>query len=127
MFFFSRYGYHRDLHVLAHSFPTRRSSDLGLQTNGLIVAQRHIHMSSEDARRHHVADHDRVDVEIDSDHRTTVFRDVVVRVDPQFKLEMHIDTDEANAAAIAHGGNGELMLTTCHATLSACKPSHTCS
>src|SRR3546814_15953841 len=61
--------------------------------------------------RHHVADHDRVDVEIDSDHRTTVFRDVVVRVDPQFKLEMHIDTDEANAAAIAHGGNGELMLT----------------
>src|SRR3546814_9812803 len=29
VFFFSLYGYHRDLHVLTHSFPTRRSSDLG--------------------------------------------------------------------------------------------------
>lgn len=97
-----------------------------LQTGGLMVAQRHIHMSPEDAQRHAVADHDLVEVEIDSDQRTTVFRDVVIRVDPQFKLEMHIDTDEANAAAIAHGGGGELMPTSCHATLTTCKAARAC-
>lgn len=97
-----------------------------LQTSGLIIAQRHIHMPPEDARRLAFADHDLVEVEIDSDHRTTVFRDVVVRIDPQFILEMHIDTDEANAAAISHGGDGELMRTSCHATLTACKSTRTC-
>lgn len=93
-----------------------------LRTNGLIVAQRHIHMKTEDAKRYGLADRDLVEVEIDSPHRTIVFRDVAVRIDPQFKLEMHIDTDEANAAAISHGGDGELMLTSCHARLTACKP-----
>ncbi|ABM39799.1 acetate/propionate family kinase [Polaromonas naphthalenivorans] len=93
-----------------------------LQTNGLIVAQRHIHMQPEDAKRFGLADRDLVDVAIDSPPRTTVFRDVAVRIDPQFKLEMHIDTDEANAAAISHGGDGDLMLTLCHARLTACKP-----
>jgi acetate kinase len=93
-----------------------------LQTNGLIVAQRHLHMHVEDARRYGLADRDLVEVEIDSPHRTIVFRDVAVRIDPKFKLEMHIDTDEANAASIVHGGDGELMLTSCHATLTACKP-----
>ncbi|MDO8777206.1 MAG: acetate/propionate family kinase [Burkholderiaceae bacterium] len=96
-----------------------------LQTSGLIIAQRHIHMPPEDALRHAFADHDLVEVEIDSDHRTTVFRDVVVRIDPQFILEMHIDTDEANAAAVSHGGDGELMATSCHATLTACEPKRT--
>lgn len=97
-----------------------------LPTGGLIIAQRHIHMPPEDALRLAFADHDLVEVEIDSDHRTTVFRDVAVRIDPQFKLEMHIDTDEANAAAISHDGDGELMRTSCHATLTACKPTRTC-
>jgi len=97
-----------------------------LQTSGLIIAQRHIHMPPEDARRLAFADHDLVEVEIDSAHRTTVFRDVVVRIDPQFILEMHIDTDEANAAAISHGGDGELMAASCHATLTACKSTRAC-
>lgn len=96
-----------------------------LQTSGLIIAQRHIHMTSEDALRLAFADRDLVEVEIDSDHRTTVFRDVVVRIDPQFILEMHIDTDEANSAAISHGGDGELMTTSCHATLTTCKSTRT--
>ena len=93
-----------------------------LQTSGLIVAQRHIHMQAEDALHHGLADRDLVEVEIDSPHRTIVFRDVAVRIDPQFRLEMHIDTDEANAAAISHGGDGELLATSCQAMLTACKP-----
>ncbi len=98
-----------------------------LQTNGLIVAQRHIHMHTEDARRYGLADRDLVEVEIISPRRTTVFRDVAVRIDPLFEMEMHIDTDEANAAAISHGGDGELVLTSCHATFTACKPGHNIS
>jgi len=93
-----------------------------LQTNGLIIAKRHIHMPPQDAQRHALSDHDLVEVEVESPQRTTVFRDVEVRIDSQFKLEMHIDTDEANAADISHGGDGELIATVCHATLTACKP-----
>ena len=89
---------------------------------GLIVAQRHIHMQDDDALRYRLADRDVVEVEIDSPQRTIVFRDVVVRIDPHFKLEMHIDTDEANAASIPHGGGGELVATQCNARLTRCKP-----
>ncbi len=95
-----------------------------MQTNGLIVAQRHIHMQPEDAMRLGFSDRDLVEVEIDSPRRTVVFGDVAVRVDPDYRLEMHIDTDEANAAAIPHGADGELMPTSCHAKFTACKPNH---
>lgn len=93
-----------------------------LRTNGLIVAQRHIHMHPEEARRFDLKDRDLVEVEIDSTPRTTVFRDMMVRVSPDFRLEMHIDTDEANAASVPHGGEGELMATSCHATVITCRP-----
>lgn len=95
-----------------------------LLTDGLIVAQRHIHMKPEDARVLGIGNRDRVEVDIDSPQRTVAFRDVAVRIDPDFVLEMHIDTDEANAAAIAHGGDGELMVTSCHARVTACHPDH---
>lgn len=93
-----------------------------VRTEGLIVAQRHIHMHPDDARRFGVADRDTVEVEIDSPHRTTVFRDVAIRVSTDFRLEMHIDTDEANAASVSHSGEGEIMPTACRATVTACKP-----
>jgi acetate kinase len=95
-----------------------------LQTAGLIVAQRHIHMQPEEAMLLGFSDQDLVEVEIDSPKRTVVFRDVVVRVNPEYRLEMHIDTDEANAAAIPHGADGELMPTSCHARFTACNPNH---
>ncbi len=93
-----------------------------LRTNGLIVAQRHIHMHPDEAQRFSVKDRDVVDVEIDSSQRTTAFRDVMIRVSPDFRLEMHIDTDEANAAGVSHGGEGVLMPTACHAIVTACRP-----
>jgi propanediol utilization protein len=56
-----------------------------------------------------VSDHDTVEVRIDSEGRDLTFGDVTVRVSPDFTLEMHLDTDEANAAGIERGDHGELM------------------
>ena len=67
-------------------------------TSGVIVAQRHIHMSPLDALILRVSHGDKVSVAIDGDERRLIFDNVAVRVSPDMRLEMHIDTDEANAA-----------------------------
>ena len=67
---------------------------------GVIVVRAHIHMHPEDARQFQVEDGELVDVDVPSE-RPITFRDVVIRVHPQFKLDMHIDTDEGNAANIS--------------------------
>lgn len=69
---------------------------------GCIVAQRHIHMSPDDARRFGVHDGQVVSVQAPSS-RGGLLENVPVRVDPSFTLEMHIDTDEANALGIKNG------------------------
>jgi acetate kinase len=76
--------------------------------NGVIAARRHIHMSPADAQHFGVRDCDTVSVRIDTDGRDLTFGDVMVRVSPDFSLEMHLDTDEANAAGIERGAVGEL-------------------
>lgn len=65
---------------------------------GVIVAQRHIHMSPLDALILRVAHGDNVCVAIDGSERLLIFDNVAIRVSPDMRLEMHIDTDEANAA-----------------------------
>jgi acetate kinase len=72
---------------------------------GVICALRHIHMTPEDALTYGVRDKSVVQVRIGGD-RELVFGDVLVRVDPSFRLAMHIDTDEANAANIKTGAQG---------------------
>ncbi len=69
---------------------------------GCIVAKRHIHMSPADAAAAGVADKDVVSVAA-MNERGTTFDEVLIRVDPSFTLEMHIDTDEANAAQLKTG------------------------
>ena len=69
---------------------------------GCIIAMRHIHMSPKDAMAAGVHDGDIVSVKADNE-RGTIFNRVKIRVDDSFTLEMHIDTDEANAAKIATG------------------------
>ena len=75
---------------------------------GCIVAKRHIHMPPKDARAAGVSDGDIVSVKADND-RETVFHQVHIRVDESFTLEMHIDTDEANAARISTGQTVSIM------------------
>lgn len=65
---------------------------------GVIVALRHIHMSPLDALLYGVKHGDTVSVEIKGTPRKTVFEEVSIRVSPDMLLEMHLDTDEANAA-----------------------------
>ena len=77
-------------------------------TEGVICARRHIHMRPEDAQRFNVQDRDVVEVSIDSEGRDLTFGDVLVRVSHKYALEMHIDTDEANAAQISTGFSGIL-------------------
>jgi acetate kinase len=72
---------------------------------GVICAQRHIHMSPEDAMKFGVRDKYIVKVRIPGE-RELIFGDVVVRVNPNYRLAMHIDTDEGNAANITTGMEG---------------------
>ena len=75
---------------------------------GCIVAMRHIHMSPQDALAAGVKNGDVVSVKADNE-RGTVFNHVKIRVDDSFTLEMHIDTDEANASKIAQGDTVTIM------------------
>jgi acetate kinase len=67
---------------------------------GVICARRHIHMSPPESERLGVRDGQIVQVLIDSEGRDLTFADVIVRVAESFRLELHLDTDEANAAGL---------------------------
>ena len=69
---------------------------------GCIIAKRHIHMSPEDATAAGVKDGQKISVQVENERGTT-FNHVQIRVDKTYTLEMHIDTDEANAAKISTG------------------------
>lgn len=105
-----------DSYVLKVKPPVRESGDIdgsapitiigprGVLTlkEGCIIANRHIHMSVEDGAHFGVKDGDYVTVDVEGERRTT-FYDVQVRVSDKFRLEMHVDTDDANAAGIGNG------------------------
>ncbi len=74
---------------------------------GVICALRHIHLSAEDALKFGLRDKFKVRVRVEGE-RELVFGDVLIRVNPQFRLAMHIDTDEGNAANITTGAIGHI-------------------
>ena len=69
---------------------------------GCIIANRHIHMSPDEAKVFGLSDGDYVDIDVNGKRKTRWF-DVQVRVDKDFRLEMHVDTDDANSAGIGNG------------------------
>ena len=75
---------------------------------GCIIAMRHIHMSPEDAKAAGVKDGDIVSVRADNE-RATIFDQVLIRVNENFTLEMHVDTDEANACKSKTGDTVRIL------------------
>ena len=112
-----------DARTLGVSAPVRESGDIAGSapcklvgpcgevelSEGVIAAKRHIHATPEDAQKLGVADKEIVKVKIDTNGRSLIFDDVVVRVSPKFALAMHIDTDESNAAGCAGEVYGEIV------------------
>jgi acetate kinase len=79
------------------------------KTDGIIIAARHIHMSPADAKAMRLQDGDYVDMQLGDDKRSLTFKNTLIRVKDGFVTEMHIDTDEANAAGIQTQSTGELI------------------
>ena len=76
---------------------------------GCIIANRHIHMSPSDASRYGVKDGDYVAIDTVGKGKRTTLWDVQIRVSDKFILEMHLDTDDANACGIANGDKVKLI------------------
>ncbi len=76
---------------------------------GVIAAKRHIHMEPADAEELGIKDKDVVAVKIETADRSLVFGDVVARVNPSYRLAMHIDTDESNAVGASGAIYGEIV------------------
>ena len=77
--------------------------------DGIIRAARHVHMSPSDAKFYNVKHLDRITLKVTSKDCNTRFDDLIVRVDPSFKLEVHMDTDEANACDLERATKVELF------------------
>ncbi|AZN40929.1 phosphate propanoyltransferase [Paenibacillus albus] len=75
---------------------------------GVIVAARHIHFHTSDAERWGITDKQRLTVRLQGE-RGLVLENVVARVSPDFALDMHIDTDEANASGAKTGDQAEII------------------
>ena len=77
--------------------------------SGVIRAERHVHMGPADLAYYGVKDGDRMNLKIESPGCSTVFEGLVVRAGEKIKLEVHLDTDEGNAANLDHATNVELV------------------
>lgn len=76
--------------------------------DALICAHRHIHISPEEARAYKVEDGQRVKARL-SGNRALILENVIVRVSPAFRVQLHLDTDEANAADVTCGVGATLI------------------
>ena len=76
---------------------------------GVIIAKRHIHATEKDAADLGVKNGEIVNVKVNSENRSLIFSDVVVRVSNSYALAMHIDTDESNACGAVPGLEVEIV------------------
>ena len=104
----------RESGKIAGSAPITIIGPCGVVTlaEGCIIANRHIHMSLEDGARFGVSDGDYVTVDVGGKRRTRWY-DVQVRVHKDFRLEMHVDTDDANAVGIGNGFKVSIVRDAC--------------
>ncbi len=95
---------------VAGSAPVTIIGPKGIVTlsEGCIIANRHIHMSVEEGEKYGVKDGEYVDVEMGG-VRKSLFYDVQIRVHKDFRLEMHIDTDDANAVGVGNGAKVKII------------------
>ncbi len=112
-----------DARSLGISAPVRQSGDVAGSAplkiigpvgeidlvEGAIIAKRHVHMTTAEAKEYGVSDNEIVGMRIVTPERSLIFEDVVVRVKDSYALAMHIDTDESNAAGISGETYGELI------------------
>jgi len=111
-----------DCYVLGLNPPVRMSGDIKGSPGGkligplgeielkegIIIAARHIHMDPESARKLGIKDKEKVRVKVRG-IRGLVFDETIVRVDNSFVNELHLDTDEGNAAYIKNGDYVEII------------------
>ena len=111
-----------DARILGLNIPVRQSGDVsgspGITlvgpagsvtiSQGVIAAQRHIHLAPADASRFGVADQQTVKLQTFTT-RPLIFEDVMVRVSPDFAPRVHLDYDEANACGFAAGDYGRIL------------------
>ncbi len=76
---------------------------------GVIRAERHVHMSPTDATHYGVSDGDRMMLRVQSANCSSVFENLLVRAQEGIKLEVHLDTDEGNACDLDHATKVELL------------------
>ena len=112
-----------DARGIGLSIPIRESGDLAGSAGctligpkgtvelkeGVIAAKRHIHLTEQGAKEFGVENKQIVQVAVETNGRSLVFGDVVVRVNSSYANAMHIDTDEANAAAITPDVMGTII------------------
>ena len=75
---------------------------------GVIISHRHLHASSSEAKELEIQDGEIVKIHVEG-KRGIIFENIIVRVNPNFKLALHIDTDEGNAAGIKSIAEGEII------------------
>lgn len=75
---------------------------------GVIAAVRHLHMTPQEAQTLGLKENQWVSIETTGD-RAVIFKNVIVRIDDLFSLELHLDTDEANAAGLKNGDEVTLI------------------
>jgi len=88
---------------------------------GVIRAERHVHMGPADLEYYGVKDGDRLHLRIESEGCTTVLEDLLVRAGDDVKLEVHLDTDEGNAASLDRASKVELIVPSGKPAGCACK------